>query len=74
MQHVGLEPPEADWVAILRTLGVDADLAKKAARKVYFEETEFKEYCHHYDVFFIPNNTKYGDVFAIKYGVKYVDV
>ena len=71
LTHIGQPPPEADPLAALSILGIDTELARKAAYKIYFEvadDDQRFEVAH--DVFFIVNNTKYGTLFAIKYGVK----
>lgn len=72
MGHIGHAPPEPERWALLKTLGIDVDLAKRAVHKLYFEETlqnkaTFETY---HDVFFIPNDTKHGSLFAMKYGTK----
>jgi hypothetical protein len=72
MGHVGHAPPETECWAILKMLGVDVALAKRAVHKLYFETkiTPGINYDMHHDVFFIPNDTKHGTAFAIKYGTK----
>ncbi len=72
MGHVGHAPPETECWAILKILGVDVELAKKAVQKLYFEEPRYNPVSHetYHDVFFIPNDTKHGTAFAIKYGTK----
>lgn len=72
MGHIGHAPPETERWSILSMLGIDVDLAKRAVHKLYFEETlhntaTFETY---HDVFFIPNETKHGSLFAVKYGTK----
>ena len=73
MGHIGHAPPEAEPWTILKMLDIDVDLAKQAVHKLYFEEIKINpgfDYDIHHDVFFVPNDTKYGTLFAIKYGVK----
>jgi hypothetical protein len=72
MGHIGHAPPETERWAILKTLGIDVELAKKAVHKFYFEETHHDPalYETYHDVFFIPNDTKHGSLFAMKYGTK----
>jgi len=69
MGHVGHAVPETERWDILDLLGVDVELAKKAVCKLYFEEVyhnaTFETY---HTVFFIPNETKHGTAFAMKYG------
>lgn len=70
MGHIGHAPPETMRWEILKSLGIDVELAKRAVHKLYFEESiivkkSFYEINH--DVFFIPNNTKYGTLFSLKY-------
>ena len=75
MGHIGHAPPETESWSILSILGVDVDLAKRAVHKLYFEETHqnlVAEATYH-DVFFIPNDTKHGSLFAMKYGTKIDD-
>ena len=72
MGHVGHAPPETEPWAILKTLGIDVALAKRAVHKLYFEqqpsaEGQFEIY---HEVFFIPNETKHGSLFAMKYGTR----
>jgi hypothetical protein len=72
MGHIGHAPPETERWSILRTMGIDVELAKKAIHKLYFEELNVLDYSDGYavyhDVFFIPNETKHGSMFAMKYG------
>ena len=72
MGHIGHVPPETERWSILRTMGIDVELAKKAVHKLYFEEAKVLDYSDGYatyhDVFFIPNETKHGSMFAMKYG------
>lgn len=75
MGHIGHAPPETEPWSILSTLDIDVALAKRAVHKLYFEETlgyeaTFETY---HDVFFIPNDTKHGSLFAMKYGTKIDD-
>ena len=72
MGHIGHAPPETERWGILNTLDIDVELAKRAVHKLYFEqqpsaEGQFEIY---HDVFFIPNETKHGSLFAMKYGTK----
>jgi chemotaxis protein CheY-P-specific phosphatase CheC len=70
MGHIGHAPPETERWSILKVMNIDVDLARKALHKLYFEEVHYDsslyEICH--DVYFIPNDTKYGSLFAMKYG------
>jgi len=68
--HLGHAVPETERWAILKTLDIDVELAKSAIHKLYFEEVneDPASYETYYDVFFIPNETKYGSLFAMKYG------
>ena len=74
MGHIGHAPPETEPWAILRTMGIDVELAKRAMHKLYFEEATVLDwsdgYATYHDVFFIPNDTKHGSMFAMKYGTK----
>ena len=74
MGHIGHAPPETEPWAILKTLGIDVELAKRAVHKLYFEEAAALDYTDGYatyhNVFFIPNDTKHGSLFAMKYGTK----
>jgi hypothetical protein len=69
MGHIGHAAPESEPWVILKTLGIDVALAKRAVHKLYFEEAigaaAFETY---HDVFFVPNDTKHGSMFAMKYG------
>lgn len=68
--HVGHAPPEVEKWNILSTLGIDVAFAKKAVHKLYFEEFTLAQpsYETYHTVFFIPNDTKHGSLFAMKYG------
>ena len=70
MGHVGHAPPETERWAILNTLGIDVELAKKAVQKLYFDQQPSAEgqLEIYHDVFFIPNETKHGSLFVMKYG------
>lgn len=70
MGHIGHTAPETESWAILKTLGIDVELAKRAVHKLYFEEFEVAQpsYETYHTVFFIPNETKHGSLFAMKYG------
>lgn len=79
MGHIGHAPPEPERWALLKTLGIDVDLAKRAVHKLYFEEADVvrpawlpkeEAYETYHNVFFIPNETKHGSMFAMKYGTK----
>lgn len=74
MSHIGHPPPEAEPWSCLEALGIDVELAKKAVHKLYFEFVKYTrsidDFSEHYDVFFIPNDTKNGSLFTIKYGTK----
>lgn len=73
ISHIGQPPPELEKWSILQTMGIDVELAKKAAYKIYFEQTEGgydENFSSYHDVYFVVNNTKYGHLFAIKYGAK----
>ena len=73
MGHYGHAPPETEPWVILKTLGIDVALAKRAVHKLYFEEasvTNVARFEIYHDVFFIPNDTKHGILFAMKYGNK----
>ena len=72
MGHIGHAPPEVEKWRILSTLGIDVALAKRAVHKLYFEEPRHNpvSYETYHDVFFIPNDTKHGTLFAMKYGTK----
>lgn len=73
MGHIGHAPFEVErcW-SILSTLGIDVGLAKRAVQKLYFEEFKvaYPSYKTYYNVFFIPNETKHGSLFAMKYGTR----
>ena len=73
--HIGHAPPETERWAILKVLGIDVELAKKAVHKIYFDQLPSAEgqFELHHDVFFIPNETKHGSLFAMKYGTKIND-
>jgi hypothetical protein len=70
MGHIGHAPPETEPWAILKTLGIDVALAKRAVHKLYFEEAlgYVDGFATYHDVFFVPNDTKHGSLFAMKYG------
>lgn len=72
MGHLGHAPPEAEPWAMLKTLEIDVALAKRAVQKLYFEEIHYEpaSYETYHTVFFIPNDTKHGTMFAMKYGTK----
>ena len=74
ISHIGHPPSEAEPWTILKTLDVDVELAKQSVHKLYFEEAAALDYSDGYttyhDVFFIPNDTKHGSIFAMKYGTK----
>ena len=72
MGHIGHPPPETERWAILKSLGIDVELAKRAVHKLYFEEAlgYVDGFATYHDVFFIPNDTKHGSLFAMKYGTK----
>lgn len=72
MSHMGQPHPEAEPWIVLKILNIDVKLAKKAVHKLYFEEVHYvpELYENYHDVFFIPNDTQYGSLFAIKYGTK----
>lgn len=40
MGHIGHAAPETERWAILKVLGIDVELAKKAVHELYFEEFE----------------------------------
>ena len=75
MGHIGHALPETQKWSILSMLGIDVDLAKRAIHKLYFEEFAVAQptYETYHNVFFIPNDTKYGSLFAMKYGTKVND-
>lgn len=76
MGHIGHAPPESSPFAAIAVLGIDTALVRKAVKKLYFEEVPVVDsrgkpvpsYETYHDVFFVPNDTKYGSVFAMKYG------
>lgn len=70
MGHIGHAAPETERWAILKVLGIDVELAKRAIHKLYFEEFTVAQlsYETYHNVFFIPNDTKHGSLFAMKYG------
>lgn len=72
MGHIGHASPETERWAILTVLGIDVDLAERAVHKLYFEQqpVEDGQFEIYHDVFFIPNDTKHGSLFAMKYGTK----
>jgi hypothetical protein len=72
MGHIGHAAPETEPWAILKVLRIDVDLAKKSIHKLYFEQqpSEDGQYETYHDVFFVPNDTKHGSLFAMKYGTK----
>lgn len=79
MGHIGCAPPETERWIILSTLGIDVELARQAVHKLYFEEVAVdrpswypkeESYETYHDVFFIPNDTKHGSIFSMKYGTK----
>lgn len=74
MGHIGHAPPEAEPWVILKELGIDVALAKRAVHKLYFVEAiGAAAFATYHDVFFIPNETKHGSLFAMKYGTKIDD-
>lgn len=78
MGHIGHAPPESSPFAAVAALGIDTALVRKAVQKLYFEEVPVVDsrgkpvpsYETYHNVFFIPNETKYGSLFAMKYGTK----
>ena len=76
MGHIGHPPPESSPFAAIAVLGIDTALARKAVEKLYFEEVPVVDsrgkpipsYETYHNVFFVPNKTKYGSIFAMKYG------
>lgn len=72
MGHIGHAPPEAEPWVILKELGIDVALAKRAVHKLYFVEAiGAAAFSTYHDVFFVPNDTKHGSLFAMKYGILY---
>lgn len=78
MGHIGHAPPEASPFEAITVLGIDTNLARKAVKKLYFEPVTVVDkfgrsvpsYETYHDAYFIPNDTKHGSVFAMKYGTK----
>lgn len=78
MGHIGHAAPESSPFAAVAVLGIDVALARKAVEKLYFEPVKVVDkhrrhvdaYEVYHDVFFIPNDTKHGSLFAMKYGTK----
>ncbi len=78
MGHIGHPPLESSPFAAIAVLGIDVALVRKAVQKLYFEEVPVVDsfgkpipsYETYHNVFFIPNETKYGSIFAMKYGTK----
>jgi len=76
MGHIGHPPPESSPFAAIAVLGIDTTLARKAVQKLYFEEVPVvnkfglavDSYETYHNVFFVPNETKHGSIFAMKYG------
>ena len=70
MGHYGHAAPESEPWAILKTMGIDVELAKRAVHKLYFEQhpNNYNVFEIYHDVFFVPNDTKHGSLFAMKYG------
>ena len=76
MGHIGHAPPESSPFAAVAVLGIDTALARKAVQKLYFEEVPVVDsfgkpipsYETYHNVFFVPNETKHGNIFAMKYG------
>ena len=76
MGHIGHPPPESSPFAAIAVLGIDGVLARKAVEKLYFEEVLVEDifgkpipsYEIYHNVFFVPNETKHGSIFAMKYG------
>jgi hypothetical protein len=81
MGHIGHPPPESSPFAAIAVLGIDVALVRKAVQKLYFEEVPVVDsrgkpvpsYETYHDVFFVPNETKHGSIFAMKYGTKIDD-
>ena len=78
MGHIVHPPPESSPFAAIAVLGIDTGLLRKAVEKLYFEEVPVVDsygrpvasYEIYHNVFFVPNKTKYGSIFAMKYGTK----
>lgn len=71
MGHIGHPEPETGLSGSLAALNIDLDFARKSIRKIRFEKLSLDSYFEiHYDVYVIPHDTKYGDLFRIKYGGK----
>lgn len=76
MGHIGHPPPETHPWSILHNMSIDVALAKRAIKKLYFEpvpvvdkyKRPVEAFEVYHDVFFIPNETKHGSLFAMKYG------
>ncbi len=76
MGHIGHPPPESSPFAAIAVLGIDTALARKAVEKLYFEEVPVVDiygrpvssYETYHNVFFVPNETKHGSIFSMKYG------
>lgn len=74
MGHIGHAPPETERWSILKVLNIDVELAQKALHKLYFEEFgDHTDFAVYHNVFFIPNDTAHGSLFAIKYGNLYYE-
>lgn len=77
MGHIGHAPPESNPFESLHILGIDVPLAKKALQKLYFKPIPvvdkfgsiIESYETYHDVYFVPNDTKHGSLFALKYGL-----
>jgi hypothetical protein len=78
MGHIGHPPPESSPFEAVAVLDIDTALARKAVEKLYFRPVTVVDklgrsvpsYETYHDVFFIPNETKHGSLFAMKYGTK----
>lgn len=78
MGHIGHPPLESSPFEAVAVLGIDTALARKAVQKLYFEPVTVVDkfgrsvpsYETYHNVFFIPNETKHGTAFAMKYGTK----
>jgi hypothetical protein len=76
MGHIGHPPPESSPFAAIAVLDIDTALARKAVEKLYFEEVPVVDiygrpvssYETYHNVFFVPNETKHGSIFSMKYG------